>query len=355
MTSTFNPKVDIFMPIIVGRYLQETADLDASESGAYLHLRMHLWINGPLPNDQAKLARIAKMPVDAWSIAVASVMHRFFLGRDGMYHHADLEAEKTRWMDKRQKAHDKAVKAARARWGKHKAKLGEDAAKKDDAPSIAHEMPYTSTDKVQKQKQPHPPRSTARSGHDSRPRPRALGTNPKALKKNPRSLGTNPRALGTNPRAAGRGEPKRKNGENAVNAPRMALNGHGDGIHPKNSGVSVATAKNKVAPGANGGIQPPKSDSRGAAFQREVFAYWKALNPEHPNCPWGEAEKRALDAFLIRLPDVSLPAFKKLLQNRAASGVPPGVAPGKWLRSLMDYSAGPLDRFHKPLPGPRIM
>ena len=50
-----------WMPLYIGDYLRKTTHLDATGSGAYLHLIMHYWDHGSLPNDDGKLARIAKL------------------------------------------------------------------------------------------------------------------------------------------------------------------------------------------------------------------------------------------------------------------------------------------------------
>jgi uncharacterized protein YdaU (DUF1376 family) len=54
------------MPLYVADYLADTAHLGALESGAYLHLIMHYWQTGALPDDERKLARIAKMTDAQW-------------------------------------------------------------------------------------------------------------------------------------------------------------------------------------------------------------------------------------------------------------------------------------------------
>lgn len=55
-----------WMPLYVGDYLADTAHLNAAESGVYLHLLMHYWLNEGLPDDDNLLARIARMPLNQW-------------------------------------------------------------------------------------------------------------------------------------------------------------------------------------------------------------------------------------------------------------------------------------------------
>lgn len=340
----FNPKVDVFMPLYIGRYLQDTTELDGAESGFYLHLLMHVWTTGPLPNDDRKLATIAKTSPDAWSIASASIKHYLFLGPDGMLHQRGAERMKAEWMEKRLKAHEKAQKAANARWGKYRAKVGEGKAKNGDAPSTARAMPYNGKYQVQKQKQPPPTPSAPRRGMN--------GPNGSMHQASPPSTS---RPASSPIAASAAGKAKRTKGENAVKAPRTRPNGQVGGIHPKNSSGGVARKSKYVAPGAKRTRDPRKRDPREEGFQGEVFAYWKDLNPEHPKCPWDESDRRALQALLIKVSDLSLAEFKRLLKNRAASEVNASAQPHKWLRSLPDYSAGPLGPYGKPLRATRVM
>lgn len=55
-----------WMPLYVADYLADTAHLRAAESGAYLHLIMHYWQHGSLPNDDRLLATIARMATEEW-------------------------------------------------------------------------------------------------------------------------------------------------------------------------------------------------------------------------------------------------------------------------------------------------
>lgn len=73
-----------WMPLYVGDYIADTAHLSAAESGAYLHLLMHYWLHGgPPPDDDAQLARIAKMRLAEWKRA-RPTLQAFF--QDGWKH-----------------------------------------------------------------------------------------------------------------------------------------------------------------------------------------------------------------------------------------------------------------------------
>lgn len=55
-----------WMPLYVADYLADTAHLNAAQSGAYLHLIMHYWQTGNIPDDDAAIARIARMTPAEW-------------------------------------------------------------------------------------------------------------------------------------------------------------------------------------------------------------------------------------------------------------------------------------------------
>lgn len=72
-----------WMPLHIPDYLADTAHLGALESGAYLHLIMHYWQTGGLPDEPAALARIAKVSAHSWK-KLSPTLAKFF--QDGWKH-----------------------------------------------------------------------------------------------------------------------------------------------------------------------------------------------------------------------------------------------------------------------------
>lgn len=96
-----------WMPLYVADYLSDTAHLSAAESGAYLHLIMHYWQKGSLPDDDRLLARIARMSPEQWAEARGLIADFF----DEGWTHSRIEAE----IAKAQEISDKRADAARQR------------------------------------------------------------------------------------------------------------------------------------------------------------------------------------------------------------------------------------------------
>ena len=104
-----------YMPLFVADYLADTAHLSAAEHGAYLMLVMNYWQRGkPLPADDRKLARIAKMTDAEWQDS-RSTLAEFFVEHDGVWSHKRVEAEMAVAEEKTAKAKKAARASAEAR------------------------------------------------------------------------------------------------------------------------------------------------------------------------------------------------------------------------------------------------
>ncbi|ESX47655.1 hypothetical protein X762_18025 [Mesorhizobium sp. LSHC426A00] len=80
------------MPIAIGDTLSETGDLSAEEFGAYILLLMRLWESGALPQEDARLSRIARLSTERWQEIQPSMCKLF---EDG-WRHPRLEQERVR-------------------------------------------------------------------------------------------------------------------------------------------------------------------------------------------------------------------------------------------------------------------
>jgi uncharacterized protein YdaU (DUF1376 family) len=99
-----------WMPLYVADYLADTAHLRAAESGAYLHLIMHYWQHGGLPQDDRQLTAIARMSSAEWRRA-RGTLAAFFT--DGWKHkriEVEIEEAKAKY-EARAKAGQKGGKA----------------------------------------------------------------------------------------------------------------------------------------------------------------------------------------------------------------------------------------------------
>ncbi len=104
-----------YMQLYVADYLADTAYLDVIESGAYLHLLMNYWQTGkPLPDDDVKLARIARCSEEQW-FNVRSTVVGYFVQRDGQLIHNRVERDLKAVRSKIEKASEAGKKSAESR------------------------------------------------------------------------------------------------------------------------------------------------------------------------------------------------------------------------------------------------
>jgi uncharacterized protein YdaU (DUF1376 family) len=88
-------RTDTWMPLFIGDYMADTMHLTGPEHGAYLLLLMHSWRAGPLPDDDRKLAAIARTDAPAWK-RMAATMRDFFQPTDAGLVSPRLERERAR-------------------------------------------------------------------------------------------------------------------------------------------------------------------------------------------------------------------------------------------------------------------
>ena len=78
-----------WMPLYIPDFLADTVHLSAAETGAYLCLIMDYWLHDGLPDDDHKLAAIARVPMKSWR-GMRPTIEAFF--RDG-WRHKRIDAE----------------------------------------------------------------------------------------------------------------------------------------------------------------------------------------------------------------------------------------------------------------------
>lgn len=335
------------LPLEIGRYLQDTAHLDATKSGAYLHLLMHYWLHGSLPDEDSELATIARVSPDTWSITRVSVMYFFRKGSDGKLRNPGADKRRSEAVDKHKKAQEKALKAIRTRWARYRDRKAKEEAKNGDTPSITQVQP--SIGSVPPEVLPLPSPHTPYLIPSPNPLPGGLTPTP-----DPPGGERARKRLGSGPDRAGRGKTgKEKAKTTKTPVERSAGFGVGDRVPeivaPRATDFSVRLTN--IEGESVMGIPAEEAGGRFSQFQDEVLRFWSEQNPEQPSCPWTQLDSKALLEYLRGSPGTDLERFKMLLRNRAASGINPRALPRKWVGDLEEYGEGPLDRYAKPVRG----
>ncbi len=318
-------KRDIWVPIYIADFIADTAHLDAARSGCYLLWIMHYWRRGPLSGNLEDLAAIGRLRGnDAPSIAQAMLDEFFTVGSDGLWHQKRLDLIIIEFQRKSLSNKEKASKAARERWKNHKS---------NHAPSIPTSTPQAVREDMLEECQSHSSLSSPlRSEDRGLPPPPPFGDGGKKTK-----------------------------GETAQKAPTVA-SGESDEATGHKSLIDAAKGhQKKIAPGVTNGLplaKPSKSaDPRHNVFRREIEAWWQAVNPQAGRCPWDGSEGKKLEAFLASSPDFTLDMLKECLKHRSATAQAGGVVwtdrPRLWIERLTSFLEFPIDRYGKPLSGPR--
>ena len=105
-----------WMPLYIPDFLADTMRLNAAETGAYLCLIMDYWLHDGLPDDDQKLASIARLPIKSWR-QMRPTIEPFF--RPG-WRHKRIDAELAKMITKgeaRRAAGSKGgIASTMARW-----------------------------------------------------------------------------------------------------------------------------------------------------------------------------------------------------------------------------------------------
>lgn len=123
------------MPLFPDAYLADTMDLSLEEHGAYLKLLMITWRNNgePLPDDDARIARMLGVTAARWKTKLRPVLARFFDLSEGTWRQKRLEKEWRYVIESKEKQRDKA----KARWNGNGLKNNNP----DDAAASRRHMP----------------------------------------------------------------------------------------------------------------------------------------------------------------------------------------------------------------------
>jgi uncharacterized protein YdaU (DUF1376 family) len=106
-----------YMPLFVADYLADTAHLTTQQHGAYMLLIMNYWQRGaPLPDDDARLAKIARVGPREWS-RMRDTISEFFSIADGTWSHSRIASELSRVEAKSLKSKKAAQASVQRRFG----------------------------------------------------------------------------------------------------------------------------------------------------------------------------------------------------------------------------------------------
>jgi uncharacterized protein YdaU (DUF1376 family) len=354
-------------PLDISQFLMDTHHLNPTATAAYMHLLIHYWRHGALPREREALASIAHLSVDAWSIAQASLQALFRVGRDGLLHQLKLDRERAEWFRKRQKAKEKASKAANIRWAKFRDEKRWADAALDVAADHATGSPPSSL--AGSPQTPFlDPINTPLPGGGSRrppePPPPGTGARPGVIPVAPKIT---PNSTDFASSRAGLGAAgARSSGQKGENKAKPKDFG-ATGIEKIEVRVShrpgIAASRNTPRRPGNGHSRKTGNlrfgsalpDSRFEPFSEEIFAFWAKQNPAREKCPWINPDQRALSRLLKGSPNMTLEEFKRLLRNRAKSDVNPAALPRSWVGHIQEYAEGRLDRFKQVVRGGRTL
>lgn len=186
------------MPWFPQDFASATAAWTFAERSLYRELLDAQWVLGRLPTQPERLARIAKMDLDAFKEAWPMVSTKFE-DVSGCLYNKRLEDHRTGAKRRVEQSRSAARASAEARAQRAHERAHEPApSERRAAAAVPFQHPSPSPSPVERREEPPPPTS---GGVDKSRGRRINGTHARATAENPRAAGTNPRAKASNPRA----------------------------------------------------------------------------------------------------------------------------------------------------------
>ncbi len=99
-------------------FYMDTNTWSINEIGIYTRLLFSEWVNGPLPNNENRLARASGCSVKVFRAGWGQVKLKFSVRDDGKLYNERLEYVRQEQEEYKQKQSVKGQKSARKRWGK---------------------------------------------------------------------------------------------------------------------------------------------------------------------------------------------------------------------------------------------
>ena len=111
---TKRERVGTWMPVVISEYDQKSARLSLAEDGAYFRLCRDYWVNGPIPDDDDRLAGIVRLGRKDW-MKIRPALEPLFDIRDGRWFHPHLDGELARAREFRERQVENGRKGGRPR------------------------------------------------------------------------------------------------------------------------------------------------------------------------------------------------------------------------------------------------
>ncbi|WP_440027620.1 DUF1376 domain-containing protein [Chromobacterium amazonense] len=106
--------VSIWMPIYIDNFIASTIRLTPQQIGAYILLVCDYWRNNSLPNDDAALSQITRIPLKQWK-KDREIISTLFTIEGKLWKSAKLDADKKSAVENRLKVMERTAKAIKAK------------------------------------------------------------------------------------------------------------------------------------------------------------------------------------------------------------------------------------------------